>query len=81
MAVDCTFTGLREERETLTLRLRALAAELDGIDRELADRAWRPAPDWADPMDDLEARHSRLTAHLRSLAARLHHLDERLWAS
>lgn len=81
MAADCTFAGLREERETLTLRLRALASELDGIDRELADRAWRPAPDWADPMVELEARHSRLTVHLRTLAAQLHHLDERLWAS
>ena len=81
MAVDCTFTGLREERETLTLRLRALAAELDGIDRELADRAWRPAPAWADPMVELEARHCRLTAHLRTLADRLHRLDEQLWAS
>ncbi|MGI9125920.1 MAG: hypothetical protein ACR2JM_14370 [Mycobacterium sp.] len=68
--------GASEEREALTLRLRSLAAELDGIDREIADRQWLRERGSTTATTDLENRRAKLTAQLRSLAGKLRHLDD-----
>jgi hypothetical protein len=72
--VDCVVAELSEERESVVLDLRRLAAQLDEIDRQIADRAWRGERRSA----SLTAEHARLTARLRRLAVRLRQLDERL---
>lgn len=71
---DCVVAELSEERESLVLDLRRLAAQLDEIDRQIADRAWRRERRSA----SLTAEHARLTGRLRRLADRLRQLDERL---
>ena len=71
---DCVVADLSEERETVVLQLRTLAAELDEIDRQIADRAWRRERHSVTLMTE----HARLTARLRRLADRLRHLDDRL---
>jgi seryl-tRNA synthetase len=72
--VDCVVNELSDERESVVLDLRRLAAQLDEIDRQIADRAWRRERRSA----SLTAEHARLTARLRRSADRLRQLDERL---
>ncbi|MCW1958786.1 MAG: hypothetical protein KIH64_009615 [Mycobacterium sp.] len=72
--LDCVVEGLSEERETVVLNLRTLAAQLDQIDRQIADRAWRRER----RSMSLMAEHARLTGRLRRLADRLRHLDQQL---
>lgn len=74
--VDCVVAGISEERETVVLNLRTLAAQLDEIDRQIADRAWRGERSSM----SLTAEQARLTARLRRLAERLRHLDDQLHA-
>ena len=67
------------ERDALTHRLRALAARLDQLDRELADRAWPSKRFTATAMPtetELEAERSELNAQLRTLAAQLRHFNQ-----
>lgn len=71
---DCVVAELSEERESLVLDLRRLAAQLDEIDRQIADLAWRRER----RSESLMAEHARLTGRLRRLADRLRLLDERL---
>lgn len=81
MTDDPILLALTREREALTIELRSLATDLDGIDRELADRAWRRDRIPGRVMSDLEAERVRLTAQLRRSAARLCLLDRRLAAA
>lgn len=78
MSVDSILRTLTHEREALTLELRSLATDLDGIDREMTDRSWRHKHDSGTPLTDLEAEHARLTAQLRQSAVRLRDLDQQL---
>lgn len=71
---SCGVAELSDERESVVLQLRTLAAQLDQIDRQIADRAWRGKGD----SGSLTAEHDRLTARLRRLAERLRQLDDRL---
>ena len=70
----CVVAELSDERETVVLQLRSLAGQLDQIDRQIADRAWRRER----ASVSLMAEHARLTARLRRLAERLRHLDDQL---
>lgn len=77
---------LRADREQLTLHLRALAADLDGLDRRLADLSWhrhcRPAEEsGAETLSErttLESRRAEMTSRLRDLARKLSDLDAAL---
>ncbi len=71
---NCGVAELSDEREAVVLQLRTLAAQLDQIDRQIADRAWRGERGSA----GLMAEHDRLTSRLRRLAERLRQLDDRL---
>lgn len=71
--------SLNDERDALTLQLRALAARLDELDRDLADRAWPSKRFTAmamPPEAELEAERSALTAQLRTLAAQLRRFNQ-----
>lgn len=72
--LDCVVADLHEEREAVVLGLRTLAAQLDEIDRQIADRDWRGER----RSMSLMAKHALLTDRLRRLADRLRHLDDRL---
>ena len=68
-----------DDRDALTLRLRALAARLDQLDRDLADRAWPSKRFTATVMPtetELEAERAELNAQLRALAAQLSRLNQ-----
>jgi hypothetical protein len=75
--------GAAGDREQLTHLLRSLAAQLDHLDRQLTDLAWRqrrwPAgPGVADTFRErtaLEAERARLNGRLGVLAAQLTILD------
>lgn len=71
---NCGVAELSDEREAVVLQLRTLAAQLDEIDRQIADRAWRGERG----SEGLMGEHHRLTSRLRRLAERLRHLDDRL---
>ena len=74
---------LRSEREQLTLHLRALAADLDALDRRLSDLIWQQRCRPADPArgemrterTTLESRRSEMTSRLRDLARQLNDFD------
>ena len=74
---------MRSDREQLTLHLRALAADLDGLDRRLSDLIWqqrcRPAdPARAEMLTErtaLESRRAQMTSRLRDLARQLNDFD------
>ena len=70
----CVVAGQSDEREAVVLQLRSLAAQLDQIDRQIADRAWRRERGSV----ALMAEHARLTSRLRRLADRLRQLDDQL---
>lgn len=66
--------SLNDERDALTFQLRTLAARLDQLDRDIADRAWPSKRFTATPMPtetELETERAQLTAQLRTLAAQL----------
>ena len=74
---------LRTEREQLTHLLRALAAELDELDRRLADITWRsrahaarlPRNGVNREFTILTIQRDRLTGRLKGLASRLKDID------
>jgi hypothetical protein len=75
----------RADRERLTQLLRGLAADLDQLDRQLCDLAWRRPRMTAAPAADLRGQHAflqtrreQLTDELRSLAAQLSVADSAL---
>ena len=70
------------DRDRLTQLLRGLAAELDGIDRQICDIDWqrgRPAESANGEMlcqrTELETKREQLTARLHVMAAHLNRLD------
>lgn len=74
---------VRAERDQVTQVLRALASELDELDRRLSDIAWRLTAQRAQPVPGgidrertvLEIHRDRLNSRLRSLADRLKEID------
>lgn len=74
---------MRGEREQLTHLLRALAAELDELDRRLSDIAWRLTAGHARGVhagvdrerSALMIQRDRLTSRLQGLASRLKDID------
>jgi len=82
-------TRLDTEREQLTLLLRAVAADLDDLDRQLADIAWRVTARHAHPITAglerervaLMIQRDRLDGRLHGLASRLREIDAALAAS
>lgn len=82
-------TRIRAEREQLTHLLRALAAELDELDRRLSDITWqlrsrhaRPAHYGIDREHTiLTIQRDRLTGRLQGLASRLQDIDVALSGS
>lgn len=75
-------TTIQVDRDKLTHLLRALAAELDDLDRQLSDLSWRARhrDDHPAMLCGLQARREQLTSRLRSLARQLTHLDHSLAA-
>lgn len=77
---------MRTEREQLTHVLRAVAAELDDLDRRLSDIVWRFKAQFARGIDRridreqavLAIQRDRLTGRLQGLVARLKDLDDAL---
>lgn len=77
---------MRVEREQLTHMLRAVAAELDDLDRRLSDIVWRLKARLARGADRgvdreqavLTIQRDRLTGRLQGLAARLKDIDDAL---
>ena len=71
--------SLNDERDALTVQLRALAARLDQLDRDLADRAWPSKRFTATAMPtetELVAERAELSAQLRTLAAQLSRFNQ-----
>ena len=74
--------GIAADRDRLSHLLRGLAAELDGLDRQLSDINWQRARSTG-PIDDetpcertaLEAQREHITARLHVMAGQLSHLD------
>ena len=77
---------MESDREQLTRHLRALAADLDGLDRRLSDLIWRQRCRPADPAEGemlserttLESRRAEMASRLRDLARKLNDLDAAL---
>lgn len=77
---------MQSDREQLTLHLRTLAADLDGMDRRISDLIWqqrcRPAEAAGGEMfserSTLESRRTEMTSRLRDLARKLNDLDTAL---
>jgi len=73
---------MQDDRDRLTQLLRGLAAELDGLDRQLCDIDWRRGRPTGPLVSDtpcqrtaLEAKREQLTARLHVMAAHLNRLD------
>lgn len=77
---------MQTEREQLTLRLRALATDLDALDRRLSDLLWRQrcqrqgpgSHEMSGERSTLETQREQLTSQLRGEARALKDLDETL---
>ena len=85
-AVTDQLVLMQSDREQLTVHLRTLAADLDGLDRRLSDLIWqqrcRPAEAAGGEMlserTTLESRRAEMTSRLRNLARKLNDLDTAL---
>ena len=85
-AVTDQLSLMRSDREQLTLHLRTLASDLDGLDRRLSDLIWQQRCRPADPAGGellserttLESRRAEMTSRLRDLARKLNDLDTAL---
>lgn len=75
--VGLALAMMQADREKLTGLLRTLAAELDGLDRQLSDFAWRPSGGEQGRGDEAAVRSHRdqLNGRLRQLARELNQLD------
>lgn len=77
---------MKSQQEQLTFHLRALASELDGLDRRLADLEWHQrrhasgtnVPESSSERSALESQREHLTCRLRGLARELSDLDSAL---
>lgn len=73
---------LQTERDQLTGLLRALAADLDDLDRRLSDTSWSRRGEEASPQSAvLLAQRERMNTRLHGLARHLSYLDNTLSGS
>lgn len=84
-----TLSRMQAEREQLTYLLRALASELDDLERRLSDIAWHlrglhtgsAAAHLPGERAALQAQHERMNVRLHGLARQLSELDSALSGS
>ena len=67
---------MQADREKLTGLLRTLAAELDGLDRQLADLDWQARSGAAPDGAAMRSHRDHLSGRLRQLARELNQLDQ-----